>query len=65
MTRLQREVGFLQDSRRLNVAMTRPRRQLVIVGDSGTVSEGSDYLKKWMSWLEENADVSMAGQLDL
>ncbi|KAG4414151.1 hypothetical protein IFR04_012717 [Cadophora malorum] len=32
-----REVGFLSDRRRLNVAMTRPRRSLVIVGDSETL----------------------------
>ncbi|KAM0755484.1 P-loop containing nucleoside triphosphate hydrolase protein [Meredithblackwellia eburnea MCA 4105] len=54
------EVGFLKEKRRLNVAMTRPRRQLVVVGDSSTVSKGSSYLKKWMSWLEENADVRVA-----
>ena len=58
---VQREVGFLKDSRRLNVAMTRPRRQLVVVGDSSTVAEGAKFLKSWMSWLEENADLQLAG----
>ncbi|KAL8290332.1 hypothetical protein RQP46_002590 [Phenoliferia psychrophenolica] len=53
-------VGFLSEQRRLNVAMTRPRRQLVVVGDSGTVAKGSPFLKKWMDWLEENADVRVA-----
>ncbi|KAI5479920.1 DNA helicase [Pseudohyphozyma bogoriensis] len=51
------EVGFLKDDRRLNVAMTRPKRQLVVVGDSETVSKGGGFLKDWMEWLEENAEV--------
>jgi DNA polymerase alpha-associated DNA helicase A len=55
------EVGFLGEYRRLNVAMTRPRMQLCVVGDSNTVGKGSGYLKKWMGWLEENADVRYAG----
>lgn len=34
-----REVGFLGEKRRLNVAMTRPKRFLAIIGDSSTVSQ--------------------------
>lgn len=40
-------------------ATTRPRRQLVIIGDSSTVSKGSGYLKRWMDWLEEEAWVQV------
>lgn len=57
----KREVGFLKEKRRLNVAMTRARKQLCIVGDSSTIRHGSLYLKKWMEWLEENADVRFVG----
>ncbi|PQE03376.1 hypothetical protein CJF30_00005498 [Rutstroemia sp. NJR-2017a BBW] len=53
----EREVGFLGEKRRLNVAMTRPRRSLTIIGDSETVSRGSKFLKRWMDFLEENADL--------
>jgi len=53
----KREVGFLKEKRRLNVAMTRPRRHLCVVGDSSTVSQGSTYLKNWIKWLEAHADV--------
>ncbi len=34
----QAEIGFLQDVRRMNVAMTRARRKLLLVGDSATLS---------------------------
>ncbi|KAF2154048.1 DNA helicase [Myriangium duriaei CBS 260.36] len=51
------EVGFLSEKRRLNVAMTRPRRHLCVVGDSETVSRGGKFLKLWMEFLEEHADL--------
>lgn len=39
------------------VAMTRAKRCLCVVGDSDTVRNGGKFLKDWMEWLEENADV--------
>ncbi|MCP4501348.1 MAG: AAA family ATPase [Deltaproteobacteria bacterium] len=44
----QGEVGFLADERRLNVAFTRARRKLVVVGDSATL--GSNAL--WAKWVD-------------
>lgn len=32
-------VGFLGEKRRLNVAMTRPKRSLTVIGDSETVKK--------------------------
>ncbi|OLL23201.1 DNA polymerase alpha-associated DNA helicase A [Neolecta irregularis DAH-3] len=52
----KREIGFLAEKRRLNVAMTRPKRHLCIVGDSETVSRDS-FLKQWIQFLEDEADV--------
>ena len=33
------EIGFLADVRRTNVALTRARRELIVVGDSATLSD--------------------------
>jgi len=33
------EIGFLSDTRRMNVAMTRARKKLVVIGDSATLSK--------------------------
>ncbi|KAF2269799.1 DNA-binding protein SMUBP-2 [Lojkania enalia] len=59
------EVGFLGEKRRLNVAMTRPRRQLCVVGDSDTVGRGSRFLKSWMEFLEEHADLRYPNLADV
>jgi superfamily I DNA and/or RNA helicase len=36
-------IGFLSDIRRMNVAMTRARKKLIVVGDSATLSRFSFY----------------------
>ena len=53
----EHNVGFLAEKRRLNVAMTRPKRHLCVIGDSETVSRGGSFLKGWMKHLEEFADL--------
>ncbi len=37
------EIGFLNDHRRMNVAMTRAKKKLIILGDSATISHSKFY----------------------
>ena len=41
------EIGFLKDTRRMNVAMTRARKKLVIIGDSATIGNYPFYNGFW------------------
>lgn len=61
----EHEVGFLGEKRRLNVAMTRPKRHLCVIGDSDTISKGSHFLKAWMAFLEEHADLRYPNLADV
>lgn len=48
------EVGFLADNRRLNVAITRAKRMVVLICDTSTVSSDS-FLKRMCEYFNKNA----------
>jgi len=45
-------IGFLSDIRRMNVAMTRARKKLVVIGDSATLSQFPFY-SDFISWAQD------------
>lgn len=46
------EVGFLSDSRRMNVALTRAKRKLIVIGDSATLAS-DPFLASLLEWFEQ------------
>lgn len=60
----RQEVGFLRDWRRLNVAITRARVLLVVVGNEKTLA--SDYnWRSWLKWVKHNGmKVSLSSDIE-
>ncbi|MCX2479818.1 AAA domain-containing protein [Pedobacter sp. MC2016-15] len=52
-------IGFLADIRRMNVAMTRARKKLVVIGDSATLSRSAFY-SDFISYAEKHESWSSA-----
>ena len=58
------EIGFLKDIRRMNVALTRAKRFLLVVGDSATLGqhpyysgflESTENMQSWRSAWDDDA----------
>ena len=53
------EIGFLSDYRRMNVALTRAKLQLVVIGDSATI--GNDgFFASFLAYVEEHGTYQTA-----
>jgi predicted DNA helicase len=53
------EIGFLKDYRRMNVAMTRAQKKLIIIGDSSTI--GTDhFFDDLLTYIENNGSYRSA-----
>ncbi|MEE3373143.1 MAG: AAA domain-containing protein [Planctomycetota bacterium] len=45
------EIGFLADERRMNVALTRAKRRLIVIGDSATLA-ANQFFAELLDWFE-------------
>ena len=58
------EIGFLKDYRRMNVAITRAKEQLVVVGDSATI--GADpFYNQFLTYVETHGTYRTVWEFEL
>ena len=58
------EIGFLSDRRRMNVALTRARRKLVVIGDSATLGV-DDFYRQFFDYVEARGAYQTVWEFDL
>jgi RecA/RadA recombinase len=57
-------IGFLKDYRRMNVAITRAKEQLIVIGDSATI--GADpFYNAFLSYAEQNGNYRTVWEFEL
>ncbi len=57
------ELGFLADTRRMNVALTRARRKLIVIGDSSTLASHEFYFRL-LEFFERNGAYGTVWELE-
>lgn len=59
----EQNIGFLRDYRRMNVALTRAKKKLVVFGDSATI--GNDpFFQEWLNFIEQQQAYRSVFELD-
>ena len=59
-----KKLGFVADDRRLNVAMTRAKRGLVVLGNRKTL-ESDETWRRWLRWVDRKGVATTASALGL
>ena len=58
------EIGFLKDYRRMNVAITRAKEQLFVIGDSATIG-GDGFYNAFLSYVEKHGTYRTVWEFEL
>ncbi len=58
------DIGFLKDYRRMNVAITRAKEQLIVIGDSATIGADKFY-HEFLTYIEENGTYRTVWEFEL
>jgi ATP-dependent RNA/DNA helicase IGHMBP2 len=58
------EIGFLKDYRRTNVALTRAKQKLFVIGDSATIGADNFY-QSFLSYIEANGNYTSVWEMGL
>ncbi len=58
------DIGFLKDYRRMNVAITRAKEQLIVIGDSATIGADKFY-NEFLTYIEEHGNYRTVWEFEL
>jgi superfamily I DNA and/or RNA helicase len=58
------EIGFLKDYRRMNVAITRAKEQLIVIGDSATIG-GDNFYNSFLQYVEQHGNYRTVWEFEL
>ena len=58
------EIGFLKDYRRMNVAITRAKEQLFVIGDSATIG-GDAFYNSFLTYVEKYGSYRTVWEFDM
>ena len=58
------DIGFLKDYRRMNVAITRAKEQLIVIGDSATIGADKFY-NEFLTYIEEHGSYRTVWEFEL
>jgi ATP-dependent RNA/DNA helicase IGHMBP2 len=58
------DIGFLKDYRRMNVAITRAKEQLFVIGDSATIGADAFY-NSFLTYIENNGTYKTVWEFDM